>query len=401
MASPQIAFPDNVCDVIARLKGAGYFAYAVGGCIRDSILGRAPHDWDITTSAKPERIVKIFSEGPFEVCESAGIRHGTVLVKHPSGTVLEVTTYRTEGTYSDHRRPDTVEFTDDIVLDLARRDFTVNAIAAAPLPDGGTEIVDPFNGTSDIERGIIRAVGDAHLRFSEDALRIMRAVRFSSELGFIIDSETLAAAGALAPTLVYISAERITSELWRMLCGKYFRPCREVLDCAVPHICERFYRAFDNALPPRDPYVRLALMFPHKSPALPLTDTLRFPSRIASLVRKLLRIEPPKNIPDVCRLMRDFEEMLPSAAEYIEWLDCADSSAYSGQRLLDCESVIRVRGLPYKPAMLAVRGCDLIAAGVPAKNVGHTLDALVCLATEGKISNERAALTATALNLNK
>ena len=401
MSSLEIAFPGYVLDIIARLNGAGYSAYAVGGCVRDSILGRVPHDWDVTTSAVPERVVSLFSAEPFAVCDIAGIRHGTVLVKHRCGETVEITTYRSEGKYSDHRRPDSVDFTDNIEDDLARRDFTVNAIAAAPSDDGETLVVDPFDGIGDVGRKIIRAVGDPNLRFTEDALRIMRAVRFSSELGFEIDHETLAAAANLAPTLSYVSAERITSELWRMLCGEYFRPCREVLDHALLHICERFYRAFDGDSPPCNPYVRLALMFPHHDTADSLTTVLRFPSRVVSVVRSLLQTDLPSDIADVCSIMREFETLLPAVAEYTEYIDDGSAcAAIRGARLMECAGDIEKRGLPYKPSMLAVRGTDLIAVGVPAKFVGRTLDALVRLVAEGSVANEKDALTKCAAQIN-
>lgn len=206
----KIKLPDNVAHIIERLEGAGYEAYAVGGCVRDSILGREPNDWDITTSALPEQVKELFSR-----TIDTGIKHGTVSILIGKET-YEVTTYRVDGKYSDARRPDTVSFTRSLEEDLKRRDFTINAMAY----NDRNGLVDMFDGAADLEKHIIRCVGVAHERFSEDALRILRAVRFASQLDFEIDVETRLAAAALAPNLALISAERIHAELDKLLLSK-------------------------------------------------------------------------------------------------------------------------------------------------------------------------------------
>lgn len=203
----RIICPEDVTYILDTLKSAGFKAYAVGGCVRDSFMGRTPHDWDITTSARPEQV-----KGLFKRTIDTGLKHGTVTVML-HGTGYEVTTFRIDGKYTDGRRPDSVSFTDSVVEDLRRRDFTVNAMAYNP--DEG--IIDPFGGVDDLERGIIKAVGSPLERFSEDALRIMRAFRFSAQFGFCIDPDTLAAAGNLAKNLDMISAERISSEFNKIL----------------------------------------------------------------------------------------------------------------------------------------------------------------------------------------
>lgn len=203
----RISLPADVRNIIGRIEEAGYEAYAVGGCIRDSILGREPADWDITTSALPGDIKKIFRK-----TIDTGIQHGTVTVLM-HGTGFEVTTYRIDGDYSDSRHPDSVTFTGNLREDLARRDFTINAMAY----NDSVGLVDEFDGMGDIGRRVIRCVGDPVERFSEDALRMMRAVRFAARLGYEIDPATRDAIGQLAPTLSAVSAERIMTELTGLL----------------------------------------------------------------------------------------------------------------------------------------------------------------------------------------
>ena len=203
----KIDMPQDVRTIITELNKAGYEAYAVGGCVRDSVLGRTPNDWDITTSAKPEEVKALFRR-----TVDTGIKHGTVsvLIKNNS---YEVTTYRIDGEYTDHRRPDEVTFTGELSEDLLRRDFTINAMAY----NDEKGVVDLYGGLEDLEKGIIRCVGVADERFDEDALRIMRAVRFAAQLGFEIDEQTREAARGHAEELKQVSAERIETELTKLL----------------------------------------------------------------------------------------------------------------------------------------------------------------------------------------
>lgn len=202
-----IELPKNVRYIIDILTQNGYEAYAVGGCVRDSILGRVPGDWDITTSALPQQVKALFRR-----TIDTGIQHGTVTIMLGKNG-YEVTTYRIDGKYEDSRHPESVEFTPNLEEDLKRRDFTINAMAY----NDENGIVDIFGGIDDIRNRIIRCVGNAHDRFTEDALRILRAVRFSAQLGFEIDKATKDAARELAPTLVKISRERIHTELNKLL----------------------------------------------------------------------------------------------------------------------------------------------------------------------------------------
>lgn len=203
----QIRLPDKVHRIIETLTAAGYEAYAVGGCVRDCVLGRTPNDWDITTSARPEETKKLF---PRTI--DTGIKHGTVTVMLDKEG-FEVTTYRIDGDYEDNRHPKEVTFTVNLEEDLKRRDFTINAMAY----NEQSGLVDIFGGIQDIEQGVIRCVGNAEERFTEDALRMLRAVRFSAQLGYRIDEETKRAIRKLALNLQLISAERIQAELVKLV----------------------------------------------------------------------------------------------------------------------------------------------------------------------------------------
>ena len=216
--------------LLDALHGAGHAAYAVGGCVRDSLLGLDPHDWDLCTSARPEQVMALFGE---EKCIPTGLQHGTVTVKQ-GGRLYETTTFRTEGTYSDGRHPDAVCFVPDVREDLARRDFTINAMAYSA-EEG---LIDPFGGRDDLAAHLVRAVGEPERRFEEDALRILRLYRFAARFGFAIDPATGTAARALGPHLDCVSAERIQEELLKLLAaprpGSYLEPA--VLAVILPEL---------------------------------------------------------------------------------------------------------------------------------------------------------------------
>ena len=216
--------------LLDALHGAGHAAYAVGGCVRDSLLGLDPHDWDLCTSARPEQVMALFGE---EKCIPTGLQHGTVTVKQ-GGRLYETTTFRTEGAYSDGRHPDAVCFVPDVREDLVRRDFTINAMAYSA-EEG---LIDPFGGRDDLAAHLVRAVGEPERRFEEDALRILRLYRFAARFGFAIDPATGAAARALGPHLDCVSAERIQEELLKLLAaprpGIYLKPA--VLAVVLPEL---------------------------------------------------------------------------------------------------------------------------------------------------------------------
>jgi len=231
--------PNRVDKILRILTRSGYDAYIVGGCVRDILMGRKPNDWDITTSAVPEETKKCFDG--YKVIET-GLKHGTVTVI-VDGEPFEITTFRSDGTYSDGRHPDSVSFSKDIKVDLARRDFTMNALAYSP----SKGIIDEFGGLEDIKKRTIKAVGDPKMRFEEDSLRIMRAIRFAGTLGFMIEPETARAVKNLAGTAGRSSAERIMTEMNKLLTGAYaayaIKAYRHEIDEAISfsgaHIADR------------------------------------------------------------------------------------------------------------------------------------------------------------------
>ena len=226
----KLTLDPGAAALLDALHAAGYAAYAVGGCVRDSLLGRTAHDWDLCTSALPQQVMELFGT---EQCIPTGLQHGTVTIKY-GGQLYETTTFRTEGSYTDGRHPDEVQFVPDVREDLARRDFTINAMAY----NAAEGLVDPFGGQADLQNGLLRAVGEPQQRFTEDALRILRLYRFAARFGFALDAATARAARQLAPHLDCISAERIQEELAKLLAapqpGAYLEPA--VLAVVLPEL---------------------------------------------------------------------------------------------------------------------------------------------------------------------
>ena len=226
----KLTLDPGATALLDTLHAAGYAAYAVGGCVRDSLLGRTAHDWDLCTSALPQQVMELFGA---EQCIPTGLQHGTVTIKY-GGQLYETTTFRTEGSYTDGRHPDEVQFVPDVREDLARRDFTINAMAY----NEAEGLVDPFGGQKDLQNGLLRAVGEPQQRFTEDALRILRLYRFAARFGFALDAATARAARQLAPHLDCISAERIQEELAKLLAapqpGAYLEPA--VLAVVLPEL---------------------------------------------------------------------------------------------------------------------------------------------------------------------
>lgn len=226
----KLTLDPGAAALLDALHAAGYAAYAVGGCVRDSLLGRTAHDWDLCTSALPQQVMELFGAAQ---CIPTGLQHGTVTIKY-GGQLYETTTFRTEGSYTDGRHPDAVQFVPDVREDLARRDFTINAMAY----NEAEGLVDPFGGQKDLQNGLLRAVGEPQQRFTEDALRILRLYRFAARFGFALDAATARAARQLAPHLDCISAERIQEELAKLLAapqpGVYLEPA--VLAVVLPEL---------------------------------------------------------------------------------------------------------------------------------------------------------------------
>ena len=231
--------PDNIRFILEKLNNSGFEAYIVGGCVRDILLDKTPNDYDVTTNALPEEIKEVFSS--CKIINNNGEKHGTVTVRYNHENI-EITTFRSDGDYSDHRHPNEVNFTKNLKEDLARRDFTINAMAF----DIGGNLYDYYNGEDDIKNKIVKAVGDPYKRFDEDALRILRALRFASVLDFKIDSTTLDAMYDLKNTLSFVSKERIKVELDKMICGIAFthlaknKKIREILAEIIPDLRDMF-----------------------------------------------------------------------------------------------------------------------------------------------------------------
>ena len=391
--------------LLDALHGAGHAAYAVGGCVRDSLLGLDPHDWDLCTSARPEQVMELFGE---EKCIPTGLQHGTVTVKQ-GGRLYETTTFRTEGAYSDGRHPDAVCFVPDVREDLARRDFTINAMAYSA-EEG---LIDPFGGRDDLAAHLVRAVGEPERRFEEDALRILRLYRFAARFGFAIDPATGAAARALGPHLDCVSAERIQEELLKLLAaprpGSYLEPA--VLAVVLPELepekqPERFAelcRTIDRIEPTAEnvPARLAALLWPlGEAGARKALRKLKCSNALTDEVTALEREAPgtPGSEMQLTakRLLGRYE--LPTiqrltalcSARHPEQTRAFAALRAEAERLTAENACCRV-------SQLAVNGRDLMAAGVrPGPGLRQVLNALLEAVITGQTPNEKDALLAAA-----
>lgn len=391
--------------LLDALHGAGHAAYAVGGCVRDSLLGLDPHDWDLCTSARPEQVMALFGE---EKCIPTGLQHGTVTVKQ-GGRLYETTTFRTEGAYSDGRHPDAVCFVPDVREDLARRDFTINAMAYSA-EEG---LIDPFGGRDDLAAHLVRAVGEPERRFEEDALRILRLYRFAARFGFAIDPATGVAARALGPHLDCVSAERIQEELLKLLAaprpGSYLEPA--VLAVILPELepekqPERFAelcRTIDRIEPTAEnvPTRLAALLCPlGEAGARKALRKLKCSNALTDEVTALERETPgtPNTTLTVQakRLLGRYE--LPTiqrltalcSARHPEQTEAFAALRAEAEQLTAENACCRV-------SQLAVNGRDLMAAGVrPGPGLRQVLNALLEAVITGQTPNEKDALLAAA-----
>ena len=391
--------------LLDALHGAGHAAYAVGGCVRDSLLGLDPHDWDLCTSARPEQVMALFGE---EKCIPTGLQHGTVTVKQ-GGRLYETTTFRTEGAYSDGRHPDAVCFVPDVREDLARRDFTINAMAYSA-EEG---LIDPFGGRDDLAAHLVRAVGEPERRFEEDALRILRLYRFAARFGFAIDPATGAAARALGPHLDCVSAERIQEELLKLLAaprpGSYLEPA--VLAVVLPELepekqLERFAelcRTIDRIEPTAEnvPARLAALLCPlGEAGARKALRKLKCSNALTDEVTALEREAPgtPGSEMQLTakRLLGRYE--LPTilrltalcSARHPEQTRAFAALRAEAERLTAENACCRV-------SQLAMNGRDLMAAGVrPGPGLRQVLNALLEAVITGQTPNEKDALLAAA-----
>ena len=423
--------PDFVREAISRLETAGFSAYLVGGCVRDARMGRTPGDYDVTTSALPEETAAVFAG---ERVIETGLKHGTVTVLL-GGAPVEITTFRVDGAYSDARHPDSVRFTRSLEEDLARRDFTVNAIAWNPREG----FVDPFGGAADIRAGVLRCVGDPDARFREDALRILRLLRFSAVLGFSAAPETLAAARENRALLRRISPERVAAELCKLVCGDAVRRVvldeTDILGEVLPELLP--LRGFDQRNPnhcfdvlehaaaaceavPPEPEIRLAALlhdvgkpacfflgddglghfYGHAQRGAETVDALlrrlRFGNESRERITALVRYHDVPIEPSERGALRALRKYGPDLLFPLLRLKRADALAHAPgtareERLARSDALeVLVRELLARSACfslhdLAVKGGDLIAAGFsPGPAVGQALNALLDAVTGGE-----------------
>ena len=410
----RIALPKDVKHIIDVLMENGYEAYAVGGCVRDSILGRVPGDWDITTSALPMQV-----KGLFRRTVDTGIQHGTVTVMLGRNG-YEVTTYRIDGKYEDSRHPESVEFTPKLEEDLKRRDFTINAMAY----NDEHGIVDIFDGVGDLQRKIIRCVGNAHDRFDEDALRILRAVRFSAQLGFGIEENTARAAKELAVNLKKISSERIHTEFNKMLKSPhpdYFSVADAIgiMEIVLPeyHVMSAEDKAFVGGLarecacllPER--YAAMLFMSGGYSEEGPADTAKRVLKRLkldndtintASMLLRFGKLEITDDEPRIRHIIyetgdKNILRILDFRAAYEK---CIGNDIADVRRMYDICNMIFERGDCVSLKNLAITGRELIAMGVPAgRQMGEILNSLLMLVLDNPQLNDRGQLSKEALKI--
>ncbi len=372
----QIKLNGHAEYIIKTLNESGFEAYAVGGCVRDSIMGKLCDDIDVTTNALPEQTKRVFSS---HTLIETGIKHGTVTLVLDR-TPYEITTYRREIGYSDSRHPDKVEFVTALEEDLSRRDFTVNAIAYSTL-DG---IKDPFLGIKDIENKLIRAVGDPEKRFSEDALRILRALRFSSVLGFEIEENTSNAIFSLAETVNRVAYERIFTELKKLLCGQN-----------AQSVIEKYIEPIKKIIPVSGDYKSI-----HR---LPCDFQMRFTCLCGSSIGSALKLLRADNgTKHICNLLANSTPLPNSDSElklYVSSLGREDALTVARyRRALFCEDAeqnterILNSKAPLFVSDLAINGSDLVALGIKGREIKETLNRLLASVIRNEIENTREDL---------
>ena len=392
-----IRMDEGAAELLDTLHRAGYAAYVVGGCVRDSLLGLTPHDWDLCTSALPQQVMELFGA---QRCIPTGLQHGTVTVKQ-SGALYEITTFRTEGTYTDGRHPDEVHFVPDVREDLARRDFTINAMAY----NEKEGLVDPFGGQADLQSGILRAVGVPRQRFTEDALRILRLYRFAARFGFAIDPPTAQAAQELCAHLDCVSVERIEEELAKLLSAP--APAayldKKILLVILPELSSE---ALAAAKPVVDACPAGAENLPIRLAALLLSlgeDGIRrtlkrlrcsnaLIEEAAVLVREAVPGVPVSLNIYARRLLGKYNlctvQRIAALGTALQPERAADFAALS-----ELAEQLDADGVCCRVSQLAVNGRDLMAAGVPAgPGIRKVLEALLDGVIREEYPNERQAL---------
>ena len=390
--SMDVIIPQDVTEILAELNRHGFEAFAVGGCVRDMILGREPGDWDITTSAKPEQVKAVFGR-----TIDTGIEHGTVTVMR-NQVGYEVTTYRIDGEYEDGRHPKSVEFTSNLQEDLKRRDFTINAMAYSP----ETGIVDLFGGMKDLKLGVIRCVGEPEERFSEDALRILRAIRFSAQLGFSIEEQTYEAVCQIAHNLVHVSKERIQVELTKLLLSDHPENMKLVFESGIsPYISKEFHSLKGKPVAvspglPRQKALRWGAFLTNVSQqtAVNILKDLKLDNDTISRVKVFNQWWDVPLEEDPVHMRTVMSQMDPELFDQLLLLkESLASDQEHMRRLYELRDQIRENGDCISLKQLAVTGSDLIALGMkPGKEIGETLKRMLQLVLEQPEKNEKEYL---------
>lgn len=410
MEDIRINLPDDVRRIIKTIEDNGYEAYAVGGCVRDSILGRNPDDWDITTSARPEQIKSFFKK-----TIDTGIKHGTVTVMM-NHTGYEVTTYRIDGEYKDGRHPESVEFSAKLVDDLKRRDFTINAMAY----NESNGFVDEFNGIEDLNNHVIRCVGNPIERFSEDALRMMRAIRFSAQLGFDIDSKTYAAIVELAPAIRQVSMERVQVELAKtiisdnpfyvkqyeqtgllrenlsymdeILSGKLVKNAMAMLKYAPKSTVLRYAAIFNMGEPDRVKAELKALKLDNYTVDT-VTKLVAYSKDTIEENEPAVREAVHKYGKELLALMFENEEARINTKEEIVGISLSSQRLHLNRIKKMYEDIIS-RGDCISVKDLDITGNDLMEYGLSGVQIGKTLNELLHIVIENPKLNEKSTLLA-------
>ena len=389
----EITPPKHVKNILKVLNAHEFPACIVGGCVRDAILGIEPQDWDIATAALPEQVIELFPDSI-----PTGIKHGTVTVKS-GNQLVEVTTFRSDSEYADHRHPDTVSFVGDLTTDLSRRDFTINAIA---LTSDGT-IVDPFRGIPDIYAKIIKCVGDPDKRFEEDALRMLRAFRFSSRLGFSIDSDTEQAIIKNAPLATFLSAERVRDEIEKILLTSSPSSLYKVIEYGLLDKFLNKHLSRDDgliiisslkrkALPRWAMFCMLLLADDCISDVRKFLSDLRLDGRTINCCNdccQILKSRPPENVVECKRLLHKYG---------IDSVECAAAccDAIFGGNYTELLKKIMKSGDCFTLSRLAVNGNDLSSLGLKGKALGEMLEFLLDYVIEHPDNNKKELLLSLA-----
>ena len=389
----NMIIPNDVLSILEKLEHNGYEAYVVGGCVRDTLLNKAIHDWDVTTSALPHEVQTVFKH---DITIETGIQHGTVTVI-TEGHPVEITTFRIDGTYSDSRRPKRVTFTSSLTQDLARRDFTINAMAYHP--EKG--LIDPWKGRKDLVQRVLRCVGNPNLRFQEDALRILRGMRFAAAYGFHVEKETARAAISCRDGLKQISKERIQTELCRFLTesgtGRVLFAFWPVFAVILPECGEEAedWKKLSGCLEraSTDLVIRIAVLLSQSTDVPAVLSRLRLRKKLSAEVQMLLQWKENLSLPlrvSMKYLLRDLGQQ--NARRWIDYRFALEGEADCRQKRMELLERILTDEECFSIEQLAINGQDLAGLGFTGPQLGACLYTLLDQVIMGKTKNTLTAL---------